>query len=83
MVLRAKVKALKDMPQGVLCCEKMKEQLVAFGNRTINVTTAKLKKSHCPFCKAPFMGMRMQGLRGWRIDPRAWEIEEAPLEEAK
>lgn len=83
MILRAKVKALADMPEGVACCEKMKEQLLAFGERIITVTTAKLKKSHCPYCQAKFMGMRMQGLRGWRINPRAWEIEEAPLEEAK
>lgn len=83
MVLRAKVKAIQDMPEGVMCCEKMKEQLLAFGDRVIRVTTARLKKSYCPYCKAKFMGMRMQGLRGWRIDPRAWEIEESPLEEAK
>jgi galactose-1-phosphate uridylyltransferase len=44
------------MPEGVLCCEKMKEQLVAFGDRTINVTTAKLKKSHCPFCQSAVHG---------------------------
>ena len=82
MVLRAKVKAAEDL-EGVVCCERMKADLLAFGDRIINVTTARLKKCYCPYCKTSFMGMRYQGLRGWRIDPRAWEIEEAPQGEAK
>ena len=83
MILRARVKLLIDMPPGVPCCERMARQLTAFGTRIISVSaSAKLKKSKCQFCHAPFMGMRVQGLRGWRIDPRAWDIAEAPLVEA-
>jgi hypothetical protein len=69
---------MEDMPPGLPCCERMKAQLVAFGAREISVTPARLKKTFCQFCHAPFAGMRVQGLRGWRIDPRVWEIEEAP-----
>lgn len=77
MILRARVKALQDMPPGVPCCEHMKRQLLAF-TREIRVSTAaKRKESHCQGCGAKFMGMRVEGLRGWRIDPRAWEIEES------
>ena len=78
MILRARVKALADMPPGLPCCDTMYRQLLAF-NRTIHVSaSAKLKRSHCQFCRAAFMGMRVQNLTGWRIDPRCWEIEEAP-----
>jgi hypothetical protein len=74
-MIRARVKALEDMPPGVPCCQKMALRLTAFKG-TVNVTPAALKKSRCQDCGAPFKGMRVQGLRGWRIDPRAWEIEE-------
>ena len=81
MILRARVKALEDMPPGVPCCDVMRRQLLAFAaaNRTISVTRAKLKRCRCQGCGAKFMGMRVQGLRGWRIDPRAWDIAEAPI----
>jgi hypothetical protein len=83
MILRARVKLLMDMPPGVPCCDRSRASLLAFGARIISVSaSAKLKKSKCQFCHAPFMGMRVQGLRGWRIDPRAWDIAEAPLVEA-
>jgi hypothetical protein len=78
MILRARVKALSDMPPGVPCCEGSKRRLLAFGARIIGVTPAKLKRCHCQDCGAKFMGMRVQNLRGWRIDPRAWDIAEAP-----
>jgi hypothetical protein len=78
MILRARVKAVEDMPAGVPCCEQMRGQLLAFGERIIQVSAAaKLKRCHCQSCGAKFMGMRVAGMRGWRIDPRAWEIEEA------
>lgn len=78
MILRARVKALEDMPPGVPCCERMKQALLAFGQRIISVTRAKLKPCHCQFCHVKFMGMRVQHFQGWRIDPRAWDIAEAP-----
>ena len=81
MMLRARVKTLHDMPPGVPCCEFMKKQLLGFGNRIISVTPAKLKRCFCQGCGAKFMGMRVQNLRGWRIDPRAWDIAEAPESE--
>jgi hypothetical protein len=78
MILRARVKLPMDMPAGVPCCERMARQLAAFGTRIISVSaSAELKKSKCQFCHAQVMGMRVQGLRGWRIDPRAWDIAEA------
>jgi hypothetical protein len=84
MILRARVKALEDMPPGVPCCDVMRRQLLAFAavNGTISVTRAKLKRCRCQGCGAKFMGMRVQGLRGWRIDPRAWDIAESPIAEA-
>jgi hypothetical protein len=78
MILRARVKAFEDMPVGVPCCERMRQALAAFGQRIISVTPAKLKSTRCQFCGAKFRGMRVQGIRGWRIDPRAWDIAEAP-----
>jgi len=78
LILRARVKALLDMPPGVPCCERMTQALLAFGQRIISVTRAKLKPCRCQFCGAPFRGMRVQHVRGWRIDPRAWDIAEAP-----
>jgi hypothetical protein len=82
MKLRARVKKLEDMPPGVPCCEPMRRQLAAFSG-TIQVSAgAKLKRCRCQGCNQPFMGMRVAFLRGWRIDPRAWDIEESPLEEA-
>jgi hypothetical protein len=80
MILRARVRKVEDMPSGLPCCERMKAQLVAFAatGRVIEVTMAPLKKSKCQFCQAPFRGMRVHRLRGWRIDPRVWDIEEAP-----
>jgi hypothetical protein len=83
MILRARVKTAEEMPPGSPCCERMKERLAAFAasGKTVNVMPAKAKRCHCQDCKAPFMGVRVHGLRGWRIDPRCWEIEEAPAEE--
>lgn len=77
MILRARVKTPEEMPPGLPCCERMLIQLQAF-RQTIQVeSSAKLKRSRCQFCRAPFMGMRVVALRGWRIDPRVWEIEES------
>ena len=81
MILRARVKLLEDMPPGAICCAHMRRQLVGFGAREISVSaSAKLKRCHCQGCGAKFIGMRVAGMRGWRIDPRCWEIEEAPEE---
>lgn len=78
MILRARVKAFEDMPPGVPCCEHMRQQLAAFAGEIKVNPAAKLKRCWCQGCKTKFMGMRVAGMRGWRIDPRAWEIEESP-----
>lgn len=78
MILRARVKKLEDMPPGVPCCERMKEWLTNFTDE-IKVMPGNKKLCHCQACGKKFLGMRIYGMRGWRIDPRAWDIEEAPL----
>jgi hypothetical protein len=75
MILRARVKAAHDL-DGVTCCEKMMVSLLAFGQEIRVNPSAKLKKSRCQFCRTPFMGMRVENIKGWRIDPKYWEIEE-------
>ena len=76
MNLRARVKTQENMPDGVPCCTKMLQRLIAFKGEIVVSTASKLKPSKCQDCGARFMGMRVQNLAGWRIDPRAWEIEE-------
>lgn len=77
LMLRAKVKNFDDMPRGVLCCSAMAQQLTAWKDRTIQIIAGSRKKNClCLACGAKFTGVAIQGLTGWYVDPRAWEIDE-------
>jgi hypothetical protein len=59
----------------------MRESLVAFGERETSVVRTQAKKTICQFCHAPFKGMRIFRMRGWRIDPRYWDIDDWDIDE--
>jgi hypothetical protein len=81
LVVRAKLKAMEDMPKGLPCCDWMRSQLVAWGERIISIYPARKKKRcHCLSCKAPFSGTQVVGIKGYCIDVRVWEIDEGAAE---
>ena len=74
MILRAKPKSADDL--GPTCCEKMRASLLAFQQEIEVESGPRLKKTLCAFCRKPFLGMRIRRMRGWRINPKWWEIAE-------
>jgi hypothetical protein len=86
MRLRARVKAIEEIPDAALCCVTMSAQLQtwAASGRTVEVLTGRRGQPrtgcHCMACGAKYTGVPMAGMKGWYLDPRAWDIEEAPIE---
>lgn len=80
LALRARVKPLAEIPREALCCDKMEGQLLswALSERILKIIPGRRKRNcKCLPCGAKFTGVPIEGMKGWYIDPRAWDIEEA------
>jgi hypothetical protein len=74
-----------DIPPEALCCAAMENQLRSWAEtgQTLEIVAGRSKPNcKCLSCGATFTGIPFARLKGWYIDPRAWDIEEAPIAEA-
>lgn len=84
MILRAQLKPIEEIPEESFCCEASRKSYTAgaIKGKIIEIETGILAKYHCSRCgQIKTGGVLVHGLVDGRqksIDPRMWDIEEAP-----
>lgn len=80
LILRARLKPIEEIPEEALCCDKAREAYAQYPGYEVRIFAGSKTKSYCMHCGDEIIAVAMVSAvkNATAIDPRAWDIEEAP-----